>query len=74
MSTRSDVEIAQAHTLKPITEIAAKAGVAEDALIPYGKHMAKVDITQVPAGSPGKLVLVTGVSPTSAGWPTSPSG
>ena len=67
MSTRSDVEIAQAHTLKPITEIAAKAGVAEDALIPYGKHMAKVDITQVPAGSPGKLVLVTGVSPTPAG-------
>lgn len=67
MSTRSDVEIAQAHTLKPITEIAAKAGVAEDALIPYGKHMAKVDITQVPVGSPGKLVLVTGVSPTPAG-------
>ena len=67
MSTRSDVEIAQVHTLKPITEIAAKAGVAEDALIPYGKHMAKVDITQVPAGSPGKLVLVTGVSPTPAG-------
>lgn len=67
MSTRSDVEIAQAHTLKPITEIAAKAGVAEDALIPYGRHMAKVDITQVPAGSPGKLVLVTGVSPTPAG-------
>lgn len=63
----TDVEIAQAHQLAPITDIAAKAGVGEDALIPYGKHMAKVDITQVPAGNPGKLVVVTGVSPTPAG-------
>ncbi|MGV0373358.1 formate--tetrahydrofolate ligase [Corynebacterium pilbarense] len=63
----TDVEIAQAHTLAPIGEIAEKAGVSEDALIPYGKHMAKVDITQSPGNTPGKLVLVTGVSPTPAG-------
>ncbi|MHA5283077.1 formate--tetrahydrofolate ligase [Corynebacterium sp. CQ3829_602738] len=63
----TDVEIAQAHELAPITEIAAKAGVADDALIPYGKHMAKVDITQNPGNTPGKLVVVTGVSPTPAG-------
>ena len=63
----TDVEIAQAHKLAPITEIAAKAGVSEDALIPYGKHMAKVDITQNPGNAPGKLVVVTGVSPTPAG-------
>ena len=63
----TDVEIAQAHQLAPIADIATKAGVGEDALIPYGKHMAKVDITQVPAGNPGKLVVVTGVSPTPAG-------
>ena len=63
----TDVEIAQAHSLAPITEIAAKAGVSDDALIPYGKHMAKVDITQNPGNTPGKLVLVTGVSPTPAG-------
>ena len=63
----TDVEIAQAHQLAPITDIATRAGVGEDALIPYGKHMAKVDITQVPAGNPGKLVVVTGVSPTPAG-------
>ena len=63
----TDVEIAQAHHLAPISEIAAKAGVGDDALIPYGKHMAKVDITQVPQRKPGKLVLVTGVSPTPAG-------
>ena len=63
----TDVEIAQAHSLAPITEIAAKAGVSDDALIPYGKHMAKVDITQNPGNTPGKLVVVTGVSPTPAG-------
>ena len=63
----TDVEIAQAHTLAPIGEIAEKAGVSGDALIPYGKHMAKVDITQSPGNTPGKLVLVTGVSPTPAG-------
>ena len=63
----TDVEIAQAHELAPITEIAAKAGVSDDALIPYGKHMAKVDIAQNPGNTPGKLVVVTGVSPTPAG-------
>ena len=64
---KSDVEIAQAHTLEPITAIAERAGVSDDALIPYGKFMAKVDITQVPENAPAKLVLVTGVSPTPAG-------
>lgn len=64
---RTDVEIAQAHTLEPITDIADRAGVSADALVPYGRYMAKVDITQVPDNNPGKLVLVTGVSPTPAG-------
>ena len=63
----TDVEIAQAHELEPITDIAARAGVDEDALIPYGKYMAKVDINKTPKGKSGKLVLVTGVSPTPAG-------
>ena len=63
----SDVEIAQAHTLEPITDIAARAGVPGDALIPYGRDMAKVDTTQLEPAAPGKLVLVTGVSPTPAG-------
>ena len=63
----TDVEIAQAHELEPITDIAARAGVDEDALIPYGKYMAKVDINKTPKDKPGKLVLVTGVSPTPAG-------
>ncbi|STC70451.1 formate--tetrahydrofolate ligase [Corynebacterium pilosum] len=64
----SDVSIAQAHTLRPITEIAEKAGISDDALVPYGKHMAKVDLAHVQKSSnPGKIVLVTGVSPTPAG-------
>ena len=63
----TDVEIAQAHTLEPITDIAARAGVPDDALIPYGRYMAKVDTTKLSPATPGKLVLVTGVSPTPAG-------
>ena len=64
---KTDVEIAQAHTLEPIGDIAAKAGVPSDALIPYGRSMAKVDVTALDAAPEGKLVLVTGVSPTPAG-------
>ncbi|MFH6889371.1 formate--tetrahydrofolate ligase [Corynebacterium aurimucosum] len=64
----SDVDIAQAHQLEPITDIAARAGIPAPALIPYGQNKAKVDITQVgDAPADGKLVLVTGVSPTPAG-------
>ena len=64
----SDVDIAQAHQLEPITDIAARAGIPESALIPYGQNKAKVDITQVgDIPATGKLVLVTGVSPTPAG-------
>ncbi|MCT1452957.1 MULTISPECIES: formate--tetrahydrofolate ligase [unclassified Corynebacterium] len=64
---KTDVEIAQAHTLEPVADIAAKAGVPDDALIPYGRSMAKVDVTRLDAPADGKLVLVTGVSPTPAG-------
>lgn len=64
-----DVEIAQAHNLQPIAKIAAKAGIPEDAVIPFGSTKAKVDITKVDYAKDkrGKLVLVTGVSPTPAG-------
>ena len=65
----SDVEIAQAHSLQPIAEIAAKAGIPGDAVIPFGTTKAKVDITKIDYAKDkrGKLVLVTGVSPTPAG-------
>lgn len=65
MST--DVEIAQAHTLEPISTIATRAGIPEEALIPYGTTKAKIDITKTPTAQKGKLVLITGISPTAAG-------
>ncbi|MFC3692746.1 formate--tetrahydrofolate ligase [Chenggangzhangella methanolivorans] len=66
----TDIEIARAATLKPIAEIAAKAGIPEDALHLHGKHIAKVDdrfIAELPAKKNAKLVLVTAISPTPAG-------
>jgi len=63
----TDVEIAQAHTLEPITTIADRAGIPEQSLIPYGTTKAKIDITTTPTETTGKLVLVTGISPTPAG-------
>lgn len=66
----TDIEIARAATLKPIAEIAAKAGVPEDALHLHGKHIAKVDdrfIAGLPKKDGAKLVLVTAISPTPAG-------
>jgi formate--tetrahydrofolate ligase len=66
----TDLEIARAATLRPIAEIAARAGIPDAALIPYGRHKAKVDLDFVRDASarpPGRLVLVTGISPTAAG-------
>jgi formyltetrahydrofolate synthetase len=54
----------------PIGEIAAKLGVAEDAVQPYGKHIAKIglDFVQQTTGQPdGRLILVTAITPTPAG-------
>ncbi|GAB2514978.1 Formate--tetrahydrofolate ligase [Corynebacterium atrinae] len=64
----SDVDIAQAHTLEPITDIADRAGIDPAALTLFGNTKAKVDITQlVDTPANGKLILVTGISPTPAG-------
>ncbi|WP_114853626.1 formate--tetrahydrofolate ligase [Brachybacterium sp. YJGR34] len=63
-----DLAIAQAATLQPITEIAARAGVPAEALVPYGAYKAKVDVRRMtPTGTTGKLVLVSAMSPTPAG-------
>lgn len=62
-----DAEIAAAHPIQPIARIAAEAGIAEDLLIPYGRHMAKVDVHALTAPEDGRVVLVTGISPTPAG-------
>ena len=66
----SNIEIAQAARLRPIGEIAAAAGIPDEALEPYGRTKAKVALSwlQGLADRPrGRLVLVTAVSPTPAG-------
>jgi formate--tetrahydrofolate ligase len=66
----TDLDIARAATLKPIAEIAARAGIPVDALEPYGKYKAKIglDFIRAQADRPdGALVLVTGINPTPAG-------
>ena len=67
---KSDIEIAQAASKKPIQEIAARLGIPENALIPYGHDKAKInaDFIATTTDRPsGKLILVTAVSPTPAG-------
>ena len=64
----SDIEIAQQARMLPITEVAAKAGLAEEQLECYGRHKAKVDIHSLKdLPQKGKLVLVTAINPTPAG-------
>ena len=64
----TDIEIAQSCQMKPIDEIADKAGVPRDLLEHYGRYKAKVDYLAL-ADKPmdGKLVLVTAINPTPAG-------
>ena len=69
MKFLSDIEIAQACEMKPITEIAASAGIDEAYLELYGRYKAKVDYRLLKESSrpDGKLILVTAINPTSAG-------
>lgn len=65
---RSDIEIAQACTPKPIDEIAARAGIPGELLEHYGRYKAKVDYLALQdRPAKGKLVLVTAINPTPAG-------
>ena len=66
----TDIEIAQRATLQRIGTIAAKAGIPDDAVEPYGHYKAKISLdwlAQQPARPGAKLVLVTAISPTPAG-------
>jgi formate--tetrahydrofolate ligase len=66
----SDIEIAQKATMQRINQVAAKLGIAEEHLEPYGHYKAKVSLGFVDnlAGRPdGKLILVTAINPTPAG-------
>ena len=66
---RTDIEIAQAATMQPITEIAEKAGIAPEYLDQYGRYKAKIDLAagKKDYGKKGKLILVTAMTPTTAG-------
>ena len=65
---KTDIQIAQEATLKPITEIAAGLGLGEDDISLYGKYKAKIDHRLAKkAQKQGKLILVTAISPTPAG-------
>ena len=63
----TDIEIAQAATARRIDDIAAAAGIPEDALCPYGRYIAKVDPLKIPGEQKAKLILVTAINPTPAG-------
>ena len=66
----SDIEIAQAAKMQRINQVAAKLGIPDDQLEPYGHYKAKVSLEYVDSlknKKDGKLVLVTAISPTPAG-------
>ncbi|MEE0866859.1 MAG: formate--tetrahydrofolate ligase [Clostridia bacterium] len=66
---KSDIEIAQSVTMKPIVEIAKTAGIDDEYLEQYGKYKAKIDLSLLGKNDKrdGKLVLVTAITPTPAG-------
>ena len=69
MGFKSDIEIAQECEMRPITEIAAKAGIDDKYLEQYGKYKAKIDYNLLKESDApnGKLILVTAINPTPAG-------
>ena len=67
---KTDIEVAREYALSPIAEIAAKLGIPEPALRPYGRQIAKLDrayLDEIDGRPEGKLILVTAINPTPAG-------
>lgn len=66
---KTDIEIAQSVQMKPISEIAAAAGIDETYVEPYGRYKAKIDTALLKDNDRpnGKLILVTAITPTPAG-------
>ncbi|MEK4404080.1 MULTISPECIES: formate--tetrahydrofolate ligase [Sporosarcina] len=68
VSPLTDLQIASQATMKSIWTIAKEAGIPEEAVEPYGRFKAKIDVTKLAESSKdGKVVLVTAISPTPAG-------
>ncbi|KAB0679849.1 formate--tetrahydrofolate ligase [Aureimonas leprariae] len=69
-AARSDIDIAREARKLPIGEVAARLGIPDDALVPFGRDKAKLapDFVRSLGQRPsGKLILVTAVNPTPAG-------
>lgn len=67
---KTDIEIAQSVSLKPIIDIVKPIGLEEDDLELYGKYKAKLSFDKINAlkvNKVGKLILVTAINPTPAG-------
>lgn len=67
---KTDIEIAQAAEIQPITKIAEKIGLSFDDIELYGKYKAKIPLEvleKFDEQTDGKLVLVTSINPTPAG-------
>ncbi|MGH7530986.1 MAG: formate--tetrahydrofolate ligase [Gemmatimonadales bacterium] len=63
-----DIAIAQRATLRPIADVAAELGLADDEVELYGRYKAKIALRALERRSTrGRMVLVTGISPTPAG-------
>lgn len=66
---KSDYEIAQDASIRPITTIAADLGIPSNLIIPYGHYKAKINISHFDEEkiAKSKLILVTAITPTKAG-------
>lgn len=67
---KSDIEIAQAASMKPIWEVAEDIGIERDELQLYGNYKAKVELSlldRLKDNPDGKLIMVTAMSPTPMG-------
>ncbi|AHF05737.1 formate--tetrahydrofolate ligase [Desulfitobacterium metallireducens] len=67
---KSDIEIAQEATMKPIMEVASTLDLLEDEIELYGKYKAKITLSafdRLKDKPEGKLILVTAINPTPAG-------
>ena len=68
MNVPTAIEIAQAAKLRPIADVAAELGLADDEIELYGRYKAKISLRALDGRKPrGRLVLVTGINPTPAG-------
>lgn len=70
MTFPSDLDIAQRATLAPMSDLAEQLGIPFDALEPYGRHVAKIELSAIDHVSSrprGKYVVVTAITPTPLG-------